>query len=74
METFNLANIPSIDELTKTATDVFTKQFGYTPDAAAFAPGRVNIIGEHTDYNFGFVFPMVIIKRSYLKSLTAIIL
>eukprot|EP00961_Rhodomonas_salina_P002242 31000-Rhodomonas_salina.2 len=28
------------------------------PVSAAFAPGRVNLIGEHTDYNEGFVFPM----------------
>ena len=38
----------------------FTKEFGAPPTALAQAPGRVNIIGEHTDYNGGFVFPMAI--------------
>ena len=30
------------------------------PSLCAFAPGRVNLIGEHVDYNAGFVFPMAI--------------
>ena len=37
------------------------KYSGWTgPVTAAYAPGCVNIIGEHTDYNAGFVFPMCI--------------
>ena len=38
----------------------FDRAFGGTPDLVARAPGRVNLIGEHTDYNDGFVFPVAI--------------
>lgn len=40
--------------------DAFRNHFGGKPAAVAFAPGRVNIIGEHTDYNDGFVLPAAI--------------
>ena len=43
----------------------FKKQFGKKPLIAA-APGRVNLIGEHTDYNEGFVLPGAIDKRIYV--------
>jgi galactokinase len=38
----------------------FARHNGRPPDGAWRAPGRVNIIGEHTDYNDGFVLPMAI--------------
>ena len=38
----------------------FERQFGEKPQLLAFAPGRVNLIGEHTDYNNGFVLPIAI--------------
>ncbi len=38
----------------------FTHAFGRRPTFVARAPGRVNLIGEHTDYNDGFVLPMAI--------------
>ena len=42
------------------ATKIYEEKHGAAPLFAASAPGRVNLIGEHTDYNDGFVFPMVI--------------
>lgn len=38
----------------------FADAFGGSPDLVARAPGRVNLIGEHTDYNDGFVLPAAI--------------
>ena len=46
-------------------------QFGeiYAADPEVFsAPGRVNLIGEHTDYNDGFVLPMAIERRTYVAA------
>ena len=42
------------------AVNVFKKEFPEeNPTVAVYAPGRVNLIGEHTDYNDGYVLPMV---------------
>jgi galactokinase len=38
----------------------FTETFGRPPDGCWWAPGRVNLIGEHTDYNDGFVLPLAL--------------
>jgi galactokinase len=38
----------------------FIRTFGHEPDGVVFAPGRVNLIGEHVDYNDGLVLPMPI--------------
>jgi galactokinase len=40
--------------------DAFRNIFGATPEVLVRAPGRVNLIGEHTDYNEGFVLPAAI--------------
>ncbi|UCE04847.1 MAG: galactokinase [bacterium] len=46
--------------------DEFLKKFGIVPEVCASAPGRINLIGEHTDYNDGFVFPMAIERRIWI--------
>ncbi|MFN5761879.1 MAG: galactokinase, partial [Sphingobacteriales bacterium] len=51
--------------LAKTVHDIYVKEFGKAPRIFT-APGRVNIIGEHTDYNGGFVLPAAIDKAAYL--------
>ena len=40
------------------AATLFAQTFGGQAEAVAFAPGRVNLIGDHVDYNDGFVLPM----------------
>lgn len=42
----------------------FHRQFGTAPEGIWSAPGRVNLIGEHTDYNGGFVLPFAIDRRT----------
>ncbi len=42
------------------AAEGFFDAYGRRPDLVSFAPGRVNLIGEHTDYNNGFVLPCAI--------------
>ncbi len=46
------------------AVDLFAALAGRTPDGVWSAPGRVNLIGEHTDYNDGFVLPFAIPQRT----------
>lgn len=53
----------------------FIKHFDGKTGSIYFAPGRINLIGEHTDYNGGFVFPGLWIKVLWLKfALTELIL
>ncbi len=44
----------------------FNALFGYEPAGMWSAPGRVNLIGEHTDYNEGFVLPFAINRRTVI--------
>ncbi|MFM7013624.1 MAG: galactokinase [Actinomycetota bacterium] len=43
----------------------FEQRYGRPCDGVWSAPGRVNLIGEHTDYNEGFVLPLAINRRTY---------
>jgi len=48
--------------LIQNTTDFFKETFGNTPDKIVLSPGRINIIGEHIDYNDGYVLPAAINK------------
>lgn len=53
-------------DLQQKVTTAFAKKFGSAPPLLVQAPGRVNLIGEHTDYNDGFVLPMAIDRGIWL--------
>lgn len=44
----------------------FLQAYAHAPEAVYFSPGRVNLIGEHTDYNGGYVFPCALSFGTYL--------
>jgi galactokinase len=48
------------------AADLFRSTFGRVPEVITSAPGRVNLIGEHTDYNGGEVLPIAIAQRTWV--------
>ena len=48
------------------AIDLFTQTYGHGPAVVASAPGRVNLIGEHLDYNGGQVLPIAIGLRTWV--------
>jgi galactokinase len=48
--------------------DAFQERFHLAPAGIACAPGRVNLIGEHTDFNDGWVFPAAIERAVYLAA------
>ena len=48
------------DEAAACAVAAFTERFGGAPEGVWAAPGRVNVIGEHTDYNDGYVLPVAL--------------
>ncbi|MDF9752972.1 galactokinase [Arthrobacter sp. ES3-54] len=53
-----------MNKVLQLGSEYFSSQFGGAPDGLWSAPGRVNLIGEHTDYNGGFAFPIAIDKRT----------
>ena len=57
--------------LSRTAASEFTARFGRPPRWVVAAPGRVNIIGEHTDYSGGLVLPMAIDRYTVIAAAPA---
>ena len=47
-------------------SEIYQEKFGHTPAHIARAPGRVNLLGEHVDYNDGFVLPAAIDRATYV--------
>ena len=58
----------SLRELGTKVAELFEAAYGRTPRWIAAAPGRVNVIGEHTDYNDGFVLPMAIDRYTIIAA------
>ena len=60
-----------LNELARDTAQQFNKTFGRPPRWLAAAPGRVNVIGEHIDYNDGFVLPMAIERYTVIAAAPA---
>lgn len=60
------SNETDLGPAVRQTAQAFRAAYGKTPTVAASAPGRVNLIGEHTDYNDGLVLPLAIERRSLL--------
>jgi galactokinase len=58
----------TLQELTAHVSQQFAKTYGRQPRWIVAAPGRVNVIGEHTDYNDGFVLPMAIERYAIMAA------
>jgi galactokinase len=58
----------TLTELGTLVAEQFEKAYDRQPRWIAAAPGRVNVIGEHTDYNDGFVFPMAIDRYTVIAA------
>jgi len=55
-----------MSSLRELVTSTFESKFGERPSHVVYSPGRVNLIGDHTDYNDGFVLPMVIDRAVWI--------
>jgi galactokinase len=60
--------IATLDRLVGSAADRFEQRFEKPPRWIVAAPGRVNLIGEHVDYNDGFVLPMAIERYTVIAA------
>src|ERR1017187_3867240 len=58
----------TLKELAAHVAAEFQKHYGRPPRWIVAAPGRVNVIGEHTDYNDGFVLPMAIERYAVMAA------
>ncbi len=56
---------PPADQAAERAAGAFVRAYGYRPHGIWTAPGRINLIGEHVDYNAGLCFPLALAHRAY---------
>lgn len=59
-------SVQQVTQPRQAVLEAFVRRYGHPPTLIARAPGRVNVIGEHTDYNDGFVLPAAIDKAIYI--------
>ena len=59
---------PALRALADQTRQLFLSRYGRPPRWLAAAPGRVNLIGEHTDYNGGYVLPMAIDRYTVIAA------
>jgi galactokinase len=64
MEKMNIEPVIEGD-IRKDIVRIYREEFGKLPDIVTSAPGRVNLMGEHTDYNQGYVLPIAIDRRTF---------
>jgi len=57
---------PSREEAANKVSGIFAERFGGAPDGVWSAPGRVNLIGEHTDYAGGIALPAALPHRTFI--------
>ena len=55
----------SEQDIRKELVKMYREEFGKSPEIVTSAPGRINLVGEHTDYNGGYVLPIAIDRRTY---------
>jgi galactokinase len=56
------------DDRARTLADEFERTFGAAPDGVWAAPGRVNLIGEHVDYNGGLCLPIALPQNTFVAA------
>jgi len=57
-----------MNKIAKKVQQAFEKRFGSSPTHLIRAPGRVNLIGEHTDYSGGFVMPLALEQAHWIAA------